>query len=173
VPPPGATSTFTFTPSPTFTFTPIVVIPTFTFTLTPSPTFTFTPIPPPVDHACGGAEASAGPLTENGNSLTVDLTNVSPETLTVDGLHIVWNPSAAVKILDQILDIDQIGNANELNSPSDFPNPNPFTGPIARRQIELAGDNMETLTINFQSPPGSGNTVKIHFTIGCTIEVSN
>ena len=88
-------------------------------------------------------------------------------------MHIVWNVGVAAKILDEFLDGNQIGNANELTSPSDFPAPNPFTGQAALRDIEIVNDNTETLTINFQSPPtGGGYTVQLHFDIGCQIEVS-
>lgn len=115
----------------------------------------------------------AGSLTEKGNSLSIDLTNNTVETVTLDAMQISWNTDAAVRILDQLLDGNQIGNPNELTSPSDFPSPNPFTGPLSRRQIEIVGDNTETLNINFQNPPaGSGYTIQLHFDNGCKIVAS-
>jgi hypothetical protein len=152
----------------TQTAVPVTQLPTFTFT--PIPTATNVPIGGP---ACSGTQVTAGALTDSGNTLVVDLTNNSVETVTIDAMHIVWNTGVAVKILDQLLSVDQIGNANQLTSPSDFPSPKPFTGPISGRQIEIVGTNTETLTINFQSPPtGGGYTVQLHFDIGCQIEVS-
>jgi len=88
-------------------------------------------------------------------------------------MHIVWNEGNATRILDQVLDGGQIGNANELTSPSYFPLPNPFNGNASRRDIESDGTPTETLAINFQDPPtGGGYTVQLHFDIGCKITVS-
>lgn len=160
---PSSTATNTATQTPTSTATDV---PTFT----PAPTAVNTPIGDP---ACSGPQIAAGALIENGNSLTMDLTNNTGAPVTIDALHIVWDTGVAAKILDQFLSVEQIGNANSLISPSDFPSPNPFTGPISRRQIEVVGTTTETLVINFQSPPtGGGYIVQIHFDIGCQIQAS-
>lgn len=175
---PARTSTPSVTPTATATFTPtlLFVAPTFTFTPSASPTATFTSVvsnTPIGDPVCTDAQIVAGSLTEKGNSLSIDLTNNTVETVTLDAMQITWNTDAAVRILDQLLDGSQIGNPNELTSPSDFPSPNPFTGPLSRRQIEIVGDNTETLSINFQnSPAGSGYTVQLHFDNGCKIVAS-
>jgi hypothetical protein len=137
--------------------------------LTHTPTATNTPIGDPVCSAT--SEVAAGALTQSGNSLLLDLTNNSGGTVTLDAMHIVWNTGTAIRILDQFLDINQIGNANELSSPSDFPSPNPFIGTIDRR--EISDTVTAQLVLNFQNPPiGSGYTVQLHFDIGCHILVS-
>jgi hypothetical protein len=104
--------------------------------------------------------------------LELSLTNSTGGDVTIDAMHIVWNVGTATRILDQTLDVNQIGNANELTSPSDFPSPNPFAGPASRRVIENDGTPTETLAINFQaSPTGGGYSVQLHFDIGCQIQV--
>ena len=86
-------------------------------------------------------------------------------------MHIEWLPGTATRILDQLLDVNQIGNANEITSPSDFPFPNPLAGTIGWRTI--AASSAKTLTINFQTAPGgSPYVVIVHFDIGCQVSVS-
>jgi hypothetical protein len=192
---PTATSTITLTPSatstrtstPTATLTPsstntATMTPTNTSTATQTstptntPTNTATPVPTPTNTAiagpaCTGSQVVAGTLTDSGSSLTLDLTNNSGGTVMIDAMHIVWNTGTASNILDQVLDGNQIGNANETSSPSDFPSPNPFSGPANRR--EIANGATEQLVINFgDNPTGGGYTVQLHFDIGCQISAS-
>jgi hypothetical protein len=166
-PTPSATSTSTVTATETLT-------PTQTLTNTATATETSTPTQTPIgDPLCSASQVVAGTLGESGNSLVLDLTNNSGGTVTIDAMHIVWVESTASFIMDQILDGNEFGNANEMNSPSDFPSPNPFTGLVSSRQIEVDGDETETLVINFQDPPtGVGYTVQLHFDIGCQIQAS-
>lgn len=178
-------NTETLIPANTATSTPILTLaPTSTATSTPIPTLaptnttTSTPIPTATNTAidkfvCSSSQIIAGMLTENGNSLVLNLTNNSGGVVTIDAMRIVWNVGVATKILDQFLDGKQIGNANEQTSPSNFPDPNPFTGNDSLRDIEIVGTNTEILVINFQAPPtGGGYLVQLHFNIGCQIEAS-
>jgi hypothetical protein len=87
-------------------------------------------------------------------------------------MHIIWNVGAATRILDQTLDGNQIGNANQTTSPIDFPSPNPFNGASSLRAIENDGTPTEILAINFLTPPtGGGYLVQLHFNTGCQIKV--
>jgi hypothetical protein len=164
------TGTATQTPTPTDTGTPTQTstpTPTDTETQTPTPTPTNTPIGDP---AC--TDVAAGSLSVNGNSLELSLTNSTGGDVTIDAMHIIWNVGTATRILDQTLDGNQIGNANDITSPSDFPFPNPFNGTSGNRAIENDGTPTETLAINFQaSPTGGGYSVQLHFDIGCQIQV--
>jgi len=95
------------------------------------------------------------------------MTNQTGGTITIDALRIDWD-SSATRILDEILDVNQIGNANETSSPSIFPVPNAFLGPVNWREIN--GGTMETLTVNFLDPPTGGSyTIEVHFDIGCRV----
>jgi hypothetical protein len=173
----------TFTPSNTATFTPsststatssLTFTNTSTSTSTFTPTVTFTPsvtnTPDPwSDPVC--SNVNVGTLIDSGMALDLPITNNSGGTITVDGLIITWNVGTATRILDESLDGNQIGNANETSSPSEFPNSNPFVGGVANRQI---GDGAtESFTANFQTAPtGSGYTIEVHFDIGCRISAS-
>ncbi|MCU0289986.1 MAG: hypothetical protein MUF15_26800 [Acidobacteria bacterium] len=100
------------------------------------------------------------------------MTNNTGGDVAIDAMHIVWNVGTATKIMDILLDGNQIGNANDSVSPSDYPSPNVFTGPASRRVIENDGTPAETFTMNFQDPPtGGGYSVQLHFDIGCQIQV--
>lgn len=175
---PTPTGTTTQTPTGSATQTPTPT-PTGTATQTPTPTPTATetqpPTPTPTNTPIGDSPCttvSAGSLSVNGNSLELSLTNSTGGDVAIDAMHIVWNEGAATMILDQTLDGNQVGNANDMTSPSDFPSPNPFVGTASLRVIENDGTPTEILAINFQaSPTGGGYSVQLHFDIGCQIQV--
>lgn len=151
-PQPGPTQAATDIPSPT--------------PVTPSPT-----TPPVV--ACN--KVKTGDMAQKGNSLAFTITNDLNETILIESMRIVWLTSidgTPNRILDQLLEGNQIGNANSSESPSEFPSPNPFVSQDENRRIQ-GNETRKTLTINFENPPlGTGYTVQLGFNNGCALEVS-
>lgn len=167
-PTPRRTPTRTFTPPPSAS-----PVPTETFTAIPSPTpVTPTATTPPVV-ACN--RVKTGDMAQKGSSLAFTITNDLNETITLNSMRVVWLTTVdgtPNRILDQLLEGNQIGNANSTESPSEFPSPNPFVSNVEHRQIQ-GNETRKTLTVNFENPPlGTGYTVQLGFSNGCTLEVS-
>lgn len=165
----------TSTPSPTVTRTPA---PTKTPTRTPGPTKTFTatntpvltptltPIAPSAP-VCG--LVLLGPLTNpNPNELSMDITNLTKSTITINRFFAYWVKSpTSQKIERLLLDGAVIWNTSDPDSPSDIPAEGNW---VNGADLTIPDATTRNFLIQFPNDlQPTGYEVHIVFDIGCQV----
>ncbi|HAV78865.1 MAG TPA: hypothetical protein DCX53_16055 [Anaerolineae bacterium] len=164
---PTRTSTPSRTNTPTSTNTPTNTS-TNTATNTPSntPSPTFTP-GGPSEPICGSVSLSA--ITNpNPNELSMDITNSSGGTITIDRFFAYWVDSPSTQALDMlVLNSDLIWNQTDNNSPSDFPTEGNWRSGSDRT---IPNATTRTFVVQYrENLQSTGYVIHIIFDIGCRV----